>query len=465
MRRSTIESKVRRSVPWLTAAGVLIGLLALGLLWLPTDSLVVSFSSLFALVLAFALVTPGFTLALMAMLTPLSGRVLGLLGRLGPRTVSRELSRTSIAIAALMVAVSVIIGVSLMIGSFRSTVQDWLQGTLQADIFVSPPNLTATQATAVLPPGLAGELAQVPGVQRVELARNVNLVSPDLGPVNVTAATGDVSEGRRRFLWAVSDDPEVLWQAMRGGSVIVSEPFVNLRSIPQQGRGYVLRLQGDRGVREFPIAGVYYDYTAGAGNVIMDRTVYRAGWDDDGISSLGLFLTPGQDADRLVQDLQRQFGARAELFIRSNTGLRDAALAIFDRAFAITVALQLLATVVAFIGVLSALLSLQMERTRELGILRATGLTRRQVWGLTLLETGLMGSTAGLLAVPTGLLLAIILIYVINLRSFGWTLLLQVEPRAFVQAFAVAVVAALLAGLYPAWRQARTAPAAALRGE
>ncbi len=465
LRRSTIESKVRRSVPWLTAAGILVGVLALSLLWLPTKSLVVSFASLFALVLAFALVTPGFTLALMTILTPAAGRLLGLLGRLGPRTVSRELSRTSLAIAALMVAISVIIGVSLMIGSFRSTVQDWLQSTLQADIFVSPPNLTATQSTATLPSGLAAALAQVPGVQRVAMARNANVTSPDLGPVNVTAATGDVSEGRRRFLWSVNDNPDALWQAIRSGSVILSEPFVNLRNIPQQGRGYVLRLQTDRGVREFPVAGVYYDYTAGAGNVIMDNAIYRAAWDDDGVSSIGLFLAPGQDADRLVQDLQRQFGARADLLIRSNTGLRDAALLVFDRAFAITVALQLLATVVAFIGVLSALLSLQMERTRELGILRATGLTRRQVWGLTLLETGLMGSTAGLLAVPTGLLLAVILIYVINLRSFGWTLLLQADPRAFIQAFAVALIAALLAGLYPAWRQAQSAPAAALRGE
>ena len=138
---------------------------------------------------------------------------------------------------------------------------------------------------------------------------------------------------------------------------------------------------------------------------------------------------------------------------------------VFDRAFAITVALQLLATVVAFVGVLSALLSLQLERTRELGILRASGLTRRQLWGLTLLETGLMGGTAGLLALPAGLALALVLIYVINLRSFGWTLQLQLSPATFVQAFGVALLAALLAGIYPAWRQANMVTADALRGE
>ncbi len=113
--------------------------------------------------------------------------------------------------------------------------------------------------------------------------------------------------------------------------------------------------------------------------------------------------------------------------MRSNRGTRENALEVFDRTFAITIALQVLATLVAFIGILSTLMSLQLERSREIGVLRSTGMTRRQLWRLSLLETGLIGSVAGLLAMPTGLLLAIILIYIINLRSFGWTLEMQLD--------------------------------------
>jgi putative ABC transport system permease protein len=120
---------------------------------------------------------------------------------------------------------------------------------------------------------------------------------------------------------------------------------------------------------------------------------------------------------------------------------------------------------VAFIGVRSALLSLQLERTRELCVLRATGMTLRQMWQLTLLETSLMGGTAGLLAMPTGFVLAWILIYVINVRSFGWTLSMYLEPGYFVQAFAVALVAAWLAGIYPAWRLGQMVIATAIRQE
>ena len=119
----------------------------------------------------------------------------------------------------------------------------------------------------------------------------------------------------------------------------------------------------------------------------------------------------------------------------------------------------------AFIGVLSALMSLQLERARELGTLRATGMTRQQLWGLTLLETGLMGTTAGLLALPVGLALAWILVYVINVRSFGWTLRMELRPEYFLQALLVAVGAALLAGIYPALRLGNLEIATAIREE
>jgi putative ABC transport system permease protein len=145
--------------------------------------------------------------------------------------------------------------------------------------------------------------------------------------------------------------------------------------------------------------------------------------------------------------------------------MRDNALEVFDRTFAITIALQILAALVAFIGILSTLMSLQLERVREIGVLRATGMTRRQLWRLSLLETGLIGTSAGVLAMPVGFVLAIILIYIINLRSFGWTLEMQLDPMEFVQAFLVALGAALAAGIYPAWRMGRIAPAEAVRAE
>jgi putative ABC transport system permease protein len=197
----------------------------------------------------------------------------------------------------------------------------------------------------------------------------------------------------------------------------------------------------------------------------MSLTTYRRWWQDDTLTALSLQLAPGIDADNLTRELQDALVSSQRLVIRPNRALRQDVLVIFDRTFAITGALQLLATLVAFIGVLSALLSLLLERQRELGIMRAVGLTIRQLWGLLLLETGLMGAVAGLLAMPTGITLAVILIYIINRRSFGWTLQMQVGPEPFLQALAVAVIAALLAGLYPARQMSEIVTAEALRYE
>jgi putative ABC transport system permease protein len=127
--------------------------------------------------------------------------------------------------------------------------------------------------------------------------------------------------------------------------------------------------------------------------------------------------------------------------------------------------LRLLAFVVAFIGVLSALMALQLERGRELGVLRANGLTPGQIWQLVTVQTGLMGLVAGLLAVPAGLLLAAVMIFVVNKRSFGWTLQMELGPEVLGQAVLLAVVGALLAGIFPSWRMSRTSPALALREE
>jgi putative ABC transport system permease protein len=145
--------------------------------------------------------------------------------------------------------------------------------------------------------------------------------------------------------------------------------------------------------------------------------------------------------------------------------MRQDALDVFDHTFAITAAMQLLTTLVAFIGVLSSLLALQLEKAREIGILRALGLNLAEMRLLTFWETGLLGAAAGLLALPTGYILAWILIFVINQRSFGWTLQMQVDAAPFVQAFLLSMSAALLAALYPAWRLSGMQVAEALRGE
>ncbi len=464
LRRSTLESSAQRLLPWLVASWL--GLSALGtlLLWLRTSSLVVAFAGLFAVLIGFALLTPPLTAVLMHWLTPVGFRLLGVLGRMAPRDIVRSLSRTSVAIAALMVAVSVIVGVSIMIGSFRQTVTLWLNDTLQADVYLSPPRLTASEVSGTLPGDVVDTAVNFPGVAQAVTTRQIEVSLPVLDrTVRLHADSGDVSQGQRQYLWQAADQAVIWQQFLAGEGVMITEPLYRNEnmSLPPA----PITLDTPAGPRTLPVLAVYYDYASQLGSVHIGRALYDELWQDDSFSTMALFLQPGQSIEPVVAALQVAFNGRSDVIISSNQSLRENALVIFDRTFAITAALRLLAVVVAFIGVLSALMSLQLERAREFGVLRATGMTVRQLWQLTLLETGLMGSTAGLLAMPTGFVLAWILIYVINLRSFGWTLQMQLEPAYFVNAFLVALGAALLAGLYPALRVGQMVVATAVRSE
>jgi len=458
--RSGLETKARHAVAWVAFGGLFLGIVGAGLLALPTRGLTSSLGSTFAVVVGFAMLTPLTTILLMRGAMPLLGRAWGVLGRMAPRNVVNALSRTAIAVAALMVAVSVTIGVSLMIGSFRYTVVAWLDQVLMGDVYVSAPSLTSSQATTPLDPGVLDIIDEWPGIARVDTLRTATVESPD-GPVSVFGVQNP-DFGERPFLSA-DGPPEAIWQAMQSGAAVVSEPYANRTGLSQ--RGGAVTLHTDQGPREFPIAGIYYDYVSSQGTVSLSLDTYRQFWNDDALTAVALRLSPGTGVDAVVRNLQAALAPVQRVFVRPNRTLRDEALVIFDRTFAITSALQLLATVVAFIGVLSALLSLQLEKQRELGILRAVGLTVRQLWGLVILETGLMGTVAGLLAMPTGFVLSLILIYVINRRSFGWTLQMHVEPAPFILALAVAVVAAILAGIYPAHRLGKMLTAEALRYE
>ena len=213
------------------------------------------------------------------------------------------------------------------------------------------------------------------------------------------------------------------------------------------------------------VAGVFYDYGSSSGVVVMSRRTYDRYWDDRRISSLALDLVPGADPAAVMAAVRARAVGSQDVVVRSNRALREASLLIFDRTFAITGVLRTLTVAVAFIGMLAALMALGLERAREIGVLRTLGLTPRQVWVLVTAQTGLMGLLAGVLAVPGGLLLAWVLVFVVNRRSFGWTMPLELSPLILLQGVALSVLAAVLAGLYPAWKMATALPADAVRDE
>lgn len=460
LQRSSLETRAQQAAPRTMLLGLLALAAGLGGLWLSGTNLLLSFSSLFGVLLGCVLMTPLTTVGCIRLLQPLLSAWGGTLGRLCGRSVVATLSRTAVAIAALMVAVSVTVGVGIMVQSFRQTVVRWLESSLHADVYIAPPSLIARRSDSTLDPALVKRLASAPGIAQVNTYRGLQVES-HLGLTQLVAL--DLAERSYAAFTFIVGEPQAIWPAFQNeAAVIISEPYAYRHQLSLND---ALQLRTDRGEHVFRVVGIFTDYGSDQGIVMMSRHTYDQWWQDVKVSSLGVYAEPNTDVDRLVESLRRLAGTEHDVLIRSNRTLRDASLEIFDRTFTITTVLHLLTTVVAFIGVLSALMALQLERARELGVLRATGYTPGQVWGLMTSQTGLMGLIAGLLAVPVGIGLALILVLVINRRSFGWTLQIEITPEILVQAVVMAVVAALLAGLYPALRMARTSPALALRNE
>jgi len=458
--RSVIEDRARRAVPRAAALGSLL-LLAGGVtLAVPSRSLLLSFAGLFLAILGMALLTPLGTVVLVRVARPWLARAEGILGTMAARGVVTALSRTAPAVAALVVAVSVTVGLGVMIQSFRGTLGRWLTGTLVADVYVSAPSVVQSRAEGTLDPASVRAMVSHPAVAErstyrgreiVDSAGAIRLIAIDLAP-----------RGEAAFDFREGDRAAAVHAFRVGEGVLVSEPLAYRRGLSV---GDTLRLPTDGGPRAYPVAGVFYDYGSDQGVVMMSRSAYGASFDDGGVTSLGLFLRPGVDPSEVARELEARAPPGQTLSVRSNAELRRGSLEVFDRTFRVTAVLRLLAFVVAFAGVLSALVALELERARELGVLRANGLTPRQVWRLVTTQTGLMGLVAGILSIPMGLVLAAVMIYVVNKRSFGWTLHMDVGPDVLLQAVGLALVGALLAGLYPSWRMARTSPASALREE
>lgn len=449
--RSGLETKAQKAVILVTILGLI--LIAAGLLAfnLPGNALLFGFGGTFAIVVGFALLSVIAMVAILKFLRPFLGKTIGFLGKMAPRNLVNSLSRTSMAISALMVAVAVSVGVTIMIDSFRYTVTVWLDETLQGDIYVTAPGFTATVATTLIDPQTVSLLKTWPGASSVDTLRTVSVDSPQ-GFIQLSA-TNNTRFGVERKYSQINISPEKVWGEMLAGGVLISEPLAN--RLQTSGNNQLVELFTPSGPINFPIIGVFFDYSSSEGILFMAMDTYQKFWSDNGVTAIALRLNPDQVINQVTNQLQTSLPNNQRLLIRPNQVLRSNIMEVFDRTFAITAALRFLATIVAFIGVMNSLLLLQLDKQREAGILRAIGLSRHQLWWLTMLETGLMGLIAGMLAIPTGYVLSLILVEVINRRSFGWTLQLSLTPEVFLEALIIAVSAAILAGILPAWRIGR----------
>jgi putative ABC transport system permease protein len=479
--RSQLESGIRRLIK---TANLISGVFILGgmaLALLSGKSIALGLASIFVLLFGFAMMTPALTLMFMKLIEHVFGRLSGILVCLPARMVSAEISRTGIAIAALMIAVSATIGMDLMIGSFRQTVADWVQTSLRADLYVSLPGEKMPGARAEEEHRLKAKLAELQGVKMLSSVLHTNVIArdgvyaaslPGAGAAiarDSAAADGDFTKvavfelnekSRQGFIFKHKTD-NTLWDRFeQQQTVIVTEPYAYHHGVKI---GDKIRLQTDQGSESFEVIGIYADYSGDRGHLAMSRRNYQHYWPDLGYSGIGVYAKDGVDLQQLENQINKLLTGQQT--VQSDQAIYKASMAVFEQTFTITETLRWLSAAIAFVGVFSALMALQFERIRQLGILRAIGITSGQLAVLITGETGLMGLVAGLIAIPVGYIVAYMLIFVIYQRSFGWTMAFHFNSGVIYQGLALALIAATLAGILPALKMAKTRPAEALRSE
>ncbi len=365
---------------------------------------------------------------------------------LASRSLLGSLRRTSVLVGALATAIAMMTAVGIMVGSFRETVIQWMEGEVPADFYLRPAGSHSVDRHPTISPQLAEKLATLPGVEAVDQLRAYE-VSYDGVPTTVAAATlGNSRKGMRSDFFSGRPSAEVLAELRSGNAVVVSEPFTYKHGVK---RGDTISLKLGTSRAEFRIADVYYDYGSERGFILMDRSTMKKYLPDQAPSNLAVYVASGASQQQVRAEIERA-ASDYRVLIFSNSDLRREAIKIFDKTFAITYALEAVAVFVAVIGVAGALLALVMDRKRELGLLRFLGATAAQIRRMILAEAALLGFLASLAGLVLGFALSLILIFVINKQSFGWTIRFHWPVAVLAGAISLIYAATVLAGFYPA---------------
>lgn len=425
--------------------GARLGVLALVLLALAGglalwgQGLLAGFAMLATLLVGGALALP----PLLALALRLAeGRARGVVAQWFWADTRQQLPGLSLSLMALLLAMTANVGVSTMVSSFRLTFVGFLDQRLASELYVS-----------------ASDAAQAARI--VDVARGrVDAVLPILSVTATVAGQPVEIYGARdhatyRDNWQLLQSAPDVWDRLaRGEGVLVNEQLYR--------RGGV-----DLGARvaigagpELPVLGIYGDYGNPLGQVVVNEGVFARAFPDAVALRFGLRLDPAQ-VGALREVLRDQAGV-ADSAMVDQAAIKALSLSVFERTFTVTTALNVLTLAVAGFAMLMSLLTLATMRLPQLAPVWALGLTRRRLAALDLLRAVVLAALTGALALPLGLALAWALLAVVNVEAFGWRLPMYLFPLDYLRLGALALLAAAMAALWPAWRLSRMPPVALL---
>ena len=385
----------------------------------------------------------------------LLSKIFGIQARLAAAEIAASTHRLSVSVATLAVSLALTLAIAIMVGSFRQTVMTWVNESLGADLYIRPSATKGSAALAPLSPDTLENVRAMPDAETVDILRSLDLsYGESLIKVNGGSFESVIRNGTVSFK-SPTDWRRMLAEAKAKGEVVISESMELRQGLKI---GDTLELATQNGLRQFKVAGINYDYSNDRGTVTMDEGALRAHFGDLQPLGLAVYLKEGANAEKARDQLLAKLGPQSRLFVFTSDALRGEVLRIFDSTFAITWALEIIAVLVAIAGIASTMLTLALERRREIALLRIAGAEARQVRGMILIESGLLGVVCQGLGLIVGFLLSLVLIHVINPQSFGWSIQFHCPWSFLIASTFITIIATALAGLYPAWRATRQPP-------
>jgi putative ABC transport system permease protein len=372
--------------------------------------------------------------------------------RLASENLKRAPLRSGISVATMIISLAAIFTIAAFVNSVRGSLLAWVDQMVTADLIVSSGARTAGTKNVPLTEEPLAALRSIPGVRVVDLYRLVR-ASYQSRPILIESFSAAESAEVRNLPMIGADGARTLRALGAGAGVVVSESF---QSKFGKGAGDSVELATATGARTFPILGVYIDYSSDVGSVLVDRALYKKYWGDDLVDAFDLWLDPGADEQVVIERIKSAYAERYDLFVSTHRELRDAVVNIMEQSFVVNYAVEIVAVVVAIFSVINTLLASVLDRTREIGVLRAIGATRAQIRRMVLLEAAWMGVIGGALGLLAGTIMAYHHVVYNTKVLTGWTFQFYYPYGVALGSMIAAVLLCLAAGYGPARRAAST---------
>jgi len=373
--------------------------------------------------------------------------------RLASDSLIRNPIRSGITVATMVISLAAIFTIAAFVNSVRGSLLAWVDQMVTADLIVSSGARTAGPKNVPLREDLVPELKQIPGIKVIDLYRLIRSTYQGR-PILIESFSARDSAAVRNLPMADGDGNRALREMGEGKGVIISESF---RSKFGTKTGEQIELVTPAGKTSFRVLAVYIDYSSDSGSVLLDRALYKKYWRDELLDAFDLWLEPGADQRQIIETLRQRHGERFQLFISTHSELREAVVKIMEQSFVVNYAVEIVAVVVAIFSVINTLLASVLDRTREIGVLRAMGATQAQVRRVVVAEAACMGLIGGVLGLVAGTVMAYHHVVYNTKQLTGWTFQFFYPYDVAALSIVASVILCVLASFAPA-KQAASLP-------